>query len=145
MQNELSFYSNIHFFAPWPFTPLSSIPRDDTIIFWNISLLAGIPTLGSVSLFLFCEGPHRGMTCWRQKQAGWPRCRKDEGDRISLQQTMGVMRVDSVKPNLLETCWKSNAGNSELKTHLKKKKKTGEFFRGLVSAAASRDSLFLCL
>lgn len=40
------------------------------------------------------------MTCCRQIQAGWPGCRKDVGDRISLQQTMGVMRGDSVKPVL---------------------------------------------
>ena len=53
------------------------------------------------------EGRHVGGTCcW----VGW--LRGNEADRIRPQRAAGVMRVDSVKPRLLEICRESSSGLS---------------------------------
>lgn len=112
---------------------LCSPPSDDTVIFWNISLTVG--TAAALLCSPLCRRPHRGMTCRRHIQAGWPSCWRDVGDRISLQQTMAVMRVDSVKPLFWRPVERAVLANLNKCTLGRKKR--GKFFGSLVLSAAS--------
>lgn len=105
-----------------------------TLSYFETSLSRLAPPL-RFSVPPFCRRPHRGMTCRRHIQAGWPSCWRDVGDRISLQQTMAVMRVDSVKPLF----WRpvERAALANLNKCTLGRKKRGKFFGSLVLSAAS--------
>lgn len=117
------------------FLPLFFDPSREMMLSYfetSLSLLVGTSVLPSVSLLPFCQGPHRGMTCWRHIQAGWPGYRKNVGDRISLQQTMAVMRVDSVKPAFwrpVERAMLAILNKCTLKKKTKKKSSMGALFQ----------------